>query len=65
MTSSNDKEQDRDVDLDAELNALDLDKDFSLWTSFRSRKSIASSGAASDKDLNTSLLSSLDDDDDE
>jgi hypothetical protein len=56
MTSSDDEEP---MDLDAELDALDVDKDFSLWTSFRSRRSIASSASASeDRDLDLSLISS-------
>jgi len=38
-------------DLDAELDALDVDTDFSLWSSFRSRKSIASSTGTSDRDV--------------
>ena len=57
MTSSDDDEE--PMDLDAELDALDVDKDFSLWTSFRSRRSIASSASASeDRDLDLSLMSS-------
>ena len=57
--SASDEENDDFGDLDAELDALDVDKDFSLWTSFRSRKSIASSSGTLDLD---DIVASNDDD---
>lgn len=60
MTSLPNESDDDAYDLEAELDALDVDKDFSLWTSFRSRRSIASSNSAAseNRDVDLSLMSS-------